>query len=115
VHHLAAPGDATFARLTRHARSYRMQVVRGSFVGFDEEVNQELMRQSTFEWPHAFARLSVGSGEFLSHFGANHIHAVPGDQVAGLQAVCRFLGISFEPLGATAQSGPAGAARSPSG
>jgi L-fucose isomerase len=115
VHHLAAPGDATFARLTRHARSYRMQVVRGSFVGFDEEVNQELMRQSTFEWPHAFARLSVGSGEFLSHFGANHIHAVPGDQVAGLQAVCRFLGISFEPLGATAPSGPAGAARSPSG
>jgi L-fucose/D-arabinose isomerase len=116
VHHLAAPGDATFARLTRQARSYRMQVVRGSFVGFGDEVNQALMRQSTFEWPHAFARLSVDSAEFLSRFGANHIHAVPGDRVAELQAVCRFLGISFEPLGATAQpSYLSGPARSPSG
>ena len=79
-----------------------MQVVRGSFVSFDDEVNQALMRQSTFEWPHAFARLSVDSAEFLSRFGANHIHAVPGDRVAELQAVCTFLGISFELLGATA-------------
>ena len=106
VHHLAAPGDATFARLTRHARRYRMQVARGSFVQFEDEVNQRLMRQSTFEWPHAFARLSVDSGEFLSRFGANHIHAVPGDRVAELQAACTFLGISFEPLGDLAQSAP---------
>jgi len=98
VHHLAAPGDATFARLTRQAHSYRMQVVRGSFVRFEDEVNQALMRQSTFEWPHAFARLSVDSAEFLSRFGANHIHAVPGDRIAELQAACTFLGISFEPL-----------------
>jgi L-fucose/D-arabinose isomerase len=76
VHHLAAPGDATFARLTRQAHNYRMQVARGSFVSFDDEVNQALMRQSTFEWPHALARLSVDSAEFLSRFGANHIHAV---------------------------------------
>jgi L-fucose isomerase len=102
VHHLAAPGEATFARLTRHAHRYRMQVVRGSFVTFEDEVNQALMRQSTFEWPHAFARLSVDSAEFLSRFGANHIHAVPGDRVAELRAVCTFLGISFELLGATA-------------
>jgi L-fucose isomerase len=101
VHHLAAPGDATFARLTRHARQYRMQVVRGSFVNFEDEVNQALMRQSTFEWPHAFAHLEVEAGEFLSRFGANHIHAIPGDHVAELRAVCTFLGISFEPLGGT--------------
>ena len=104
VHHLAAPGDATFARLTRHARQYRMQVVRGSFVNFDDEVNNELMRQSTFEWPHALARLSAGADEFLSRFGANHIHAVPGDRVAELQAACTFLGISFEPLGDLTQA-----------
>ena len=102
VHHLAAPGDATFARLTRHARQYRMQVVRGSFVNFEDEVNQALMRQSTFEWPHAFAHLEVEPGEFLSRFGANHIHAIPGDHVEELRSVCTFLGISFEPLGGTA-------------
>jgi L-fucose isomerase len=107
VHHLAAPGEATFARLTRQARSYRMQVARGSFVNFDDDINTELMRQSTFEWPHAFARLSVDAGEFLSRFGANHIHAVPGDHVAELQAACGFLGISFEPLGDLTQQVPA--------
>jgi L-fucose isomerase len=76
-----------------------MQVVSGSFVNFEDEVNQALMRQSTFECRHAFARLSVDSAEFLSRFGANHIHAVPGDRIAELQAACTFLGISFEPLG----------------
>ena len=100
VHHLAAPGEATFARLTRHDYRYRMHVVRGEFVTYDDQVNESLMRQSTFEWPHAFARLEVGSGEFLSRFGANHIHAVPGNVVAELRAVCTFLGIDFELLGA---------------
>jgi L-fucose/D-arabinose isomerase len=105
VHHLAAPGEATFARLTRQDYKYRMQVVRGEFVVFEDEVNQALMRQSTQEWPHAFARLGVGASEFLSRFGANHIHAVPGNVVAELQAVCTFLGINFEALGDVAQEG----------
>jgi L-fucose isomerase len=105
VHHLAAPGEATFARLTRHDYKYRMQVVRGEFVTYSDDVNQALMRQSTYEWPHAFARLGVGASEFLSRFGANHIHAVPGNVVAELQAVCTFLGINFEALGDVAQEG----------
>jgi L-fucose/D-arabinose isomerase len=106
VHHLAAPGEATFARLTRHDFSYRMQVTRGAFVSYDDQVNEAMMRQSTFEWPHAFARLDVSGGEFLSRFGANHIHAIPGDVIEELRAVCAFLGISFEPLGDTAASRP---------
>jgi len=74
-------------------------------VQFDDEVNQALMRQSTFEWPHAFARLQVDASEFLSRFGANHIHAVPGNVVQELRAVCTFLGINFEALGDAAQEG----------
>lgn len=99
VHHLAAPGHATFARLTRADGQYRMQVTTGEFVSYDDEVNTELMRQSTFEWPHAFARLDAGAGQFLSRFGANHIHAVPGNVVPRLQAVCEFLGVRYEALG----------------
>jgi hypothetical protein len=45
------------------------------------------------------ATSSAGRLEFLSRFGANHIHAVPGDRIAELRAACTFLGISFEPLG----------------
>jgi L-fucose isomerase len=99
VHHLAAPGEATFARLTRDNYQYRMHVVRGEFMTYDDATNQALMKMSTFEWPHAFARLDVDSGEFLSRFGANHIHAVPGNVVAELQAICTFLGVRYEPLG----------------
>ena len=99
VHHLAAPGDFTFARLTRHAHRYRMHVVRGSFENYDDSTNEAMMRESTFEWPHAFAQLQVDAGEFLSGFGANHIHAVPGDYVAELRAVCQLLDIDFEGMG----------------
>lgn len=102
VHHLAAPGEFTFARLTRLNHRYRMHVVRGAFENYDDATNEAMMRQSTFEWPHAFARLQVEAGEFLSRFGANHIHAVPGDHVADLHAVCDLLDIDFEGLGDTA-------------
>src|SRR3954467_14792412 len=44
VHHLAAPGDFTFARLTRLDGRYRMHVLRGSFEQFDDETNERLMR-----------------------------------------------------------------------
>ncbi|MGB6227946.1 MAG: hypothetical protein WBF76_21870 [Pseudonocardiaceae bacterium] len=51
------------------------------------------------EWPHAFTRLEVDAGEFLSSFGANHIHAVPGEHVAELRAICRMLDIEWAGLG----------------
>jgi L-fucose isomerase len=99
VQHLAAPGEATFARLTRRDGRYRMHVMRGAFEQYDEETNEAMMRQSTYEWPHAFARLRVDAGEFLSRFGANHIHAVPGEYVAELRTVCELLDVDFEGFG----------------
>ena len=104
VQHYAAPGDATFARLTRDTGRYRMQVARGAFERYDDETNETLGRQSTFEWPHAFTRLETSAGEFLSRFGANHIHAVPGDYVAELEAVCALLDIDFQHLARPAQA-----------
>ncbi|WP_329258810.1 L-fucose/L-arabinose isomerase family protein [Actinoallomurus sp. NBC_01490] len=99
VQHLAAPGEMTFARLTRYDGRYRMHVMRGAFETYDDAMNEAMMRQSTYEWPHAFARLRVDSEEFLSRFGANHIHAVPGEYVAELRAVCELLSIDFDGFG----------------
>jgi L-fucose isomerase len=99
VNHVARAGDATFARLTRDSGRYRMQVLHGAFEDYGDEVNQALARQSTFEWPHAFARLQVPAEEFLSRFGANHIHAVPGDRVPELREVARHLDVDFQHLG----------------
>ncbi len=99
VHHLAAPGPVTLARLSRSDGQYRMQVTKGQFEVYDDDVNESLMRQSTYVWPHAFTRMEAPAGTFLARFGANHIHAVPGDITAELEAICRFLGVDFERLG----------------
>jgi L-fucose isomerase len=99
VQHLAAPGSFTLARLTRLDGRYRMHAVRGEFETYDESTNEAMMRQSTREWPHAFARLHVPAGEFLARFGANHIHAVPGEYVGELKEICRMLDIDYDGLG----------------
>jgi L-fucose isomerase len=69
----------TLARLSRLDGRYRLQLMLGDLETYDDETNQRMMRASTYEWPHAFARLDAGAGDFLQRFGANHIHAVPGD------------------------------------
>jgi L-fucose isomerase len=99
IHHLAAPGDFTFARLTRLDGRYRMHVLRGALEQFDESTNERLMRASSYEWPHAFARFTASADEILSRYGSNHVHAVPGDRVAELRAVCRYLDIDYDPFG----------------
>lgn len=100
VHHLAAPGDITLARLSRLNARYRFQVTKGRFETYDEQKNEALMRQSNYVWPHAFTRMDAPADVFLSRFGANHIHAVPGDITGELAAVCRFLDLDLERLDA---------------
>ena len=99
VQHLAAEGEMTFARLTRNSGRYRLHVLRGRFVRFDEATNERLMRASSYTWPHAFARVDAPAGEILGRYGSNHIHAVPGDVVAELYHVCRFLDVNLDPFG----------------
>ncbi|HET6502421.1 MAG TPA: L-fucose/L-arabinose isomerase family protein [Amycolatopsis sp.] len=96
VQHIAAPGRMTLGRLTRASGEYRLQLMLGEFESYDEATNNELMRQSTPEWPHAFARLDVDGATFLSGFGANHIHAVPGDHRAEIRAAAALLGVRVE-------------------
>ena len=99
IHHLAAEGEFTFARLTRLDGRYRLHVLRGSFERYDEETNEQLMGQSTREWPHAFARMEADADEILSRYGSNHIHAVPGDHVEELRVVCRLLDVDYDGFG----------------
>lgn len=98
VQHLAAPGEMTFARLRSLDGRIQLQLCRGSFETYDDETNEAMMRMSTYEWPHAFARLRTSVGTFLSRFGANHIHAVPGDVTAELREVCRLLDVEVDDL-----------------
>jgi len=99
VHHLAAEGGFTFARLTRLDGRYRMHVMRGALERYDDETNEDLMKQSTYEWPHAFARMEAEVGEILDRYGSNHIHAIPGDHVETLKVVCKLLDVDYDGFG----------------
>jgi len=101
VQHLAAPGEATFARLTRKDGNYWMAILHGEFVRFAEDVNDALMRETTREWPHAFAQFDASPEEILSTYGSNHIHAVYGDYVDDIVAICRSLDVIPVVLGRT--------------
>jgi L-fucose isomerase len=100
VHHVAAAGAMTFARLTRLDGRYRMQVLRGRLEALDGATAERLMRASSYEWPHAFACFDASADEILARYGSNHIHAVPGEHVATLAEVCRLLDVDFDPIGA---------------
>jgi len=100
VHHLAHPGDVTFARLTRRDGRYWLAILRGEFVQFEAEKNDALMQQTTLEWPHAFARFGCTADEFLATYASNHIHAVYGDWVTELQMVADLLDIETRVYGA---------------
>lgn len=94
VQHIAEPGRATFARLTRKDGRYWMAIIPGEIVRFDDATDERYARETTWEWPHAFARFEAGPGTFLSTFAANHIHAVYDDRVDDLVAVCRLLDVT---------------------
>ncbi|GAB3284348.1 L-fucose/L-arabinose isomerase family protein [Parasphingorhabdus pacifica] len=96
VQHIAAPGEMTLGRLTREDGRYRLQLMLGEFESYDAATNKSLVDQSTPEWPHAFARLDTPGDVFLSRFGANHIHAIPGDHRAGLRAAADQLGVRVD-------------------
>lgn len=86
----------TFARLTRKEGQYRMAIFTGSFVDFGWEKNEELGRQTDYTWPHVWARFDCSVQTLAKHYSSNHAHAVPGDYVGELIAICNTLGV--EPL-----------------
>jgi L-fucose isomerase len=96
VAHIAAPGEMTLGRLSRDRGEYRLQLMLGEFIEFDRDTTAALVGRSTPEWPHAFARLDAPTDIFLSRFGANHIHAIPGDWRAELRDSAKLLGIRLE-------------------
>jgi L-fucose isomerase len=93
VHHFAAPGEVTLARLARKAGRYWLAIVPGEFVAFPRGVAVEKGGTITPEWPVAFTRLRVSHDAFLATFPCNHIHGCYGDWVAEWEHIANILGI----------------------
>ena len=60
------------------------------------------MRQTTYHWPHAFARFDASAEEILGRYGSNHIHAIPGDRVDELRILCGLLDVDYDGFGGAA-------------
>ena len=96
VHHFAAPGGVTLARLARKEGRYMLTIVPAEIVQFSQEKMEALGGQTTPCWPIAFTRLNVGPEYFLSHFPCNHIHGVYGDCVEELKTFARLMDIDVQ-------------------
>jgi L-fucose isomerase len=96
VHHIAAPGEVTLARLTRKDGRYWMGIAPGEFLALPEEEALAKAQATTPEWPHAFTRLRVPPERLIATYSSNHIHGVYGDYVEELTWVCKILGIEAE-------------------
>lgn len=93
VHHFAAAGKVTLARLARKAGRYWMAIVPGEFVRFPRGVMLEKGATVTPEWPIAFTRIACPADAFLAAYPCNHIHGCYGDWERELLHVAGILGI----------------------
>lgn len=98
VHHIAAPGKATFARFTRKLDKYILTIIPAEIVRFDESTDAKLVQETQVEWPHAFVRFQCEASTFLENYRSNHIHGVYGDYVKALTMSARIWGIECEVL-----------------
>lgn len=87
-------GKMTIARLCRSCGKYRMTMFTAELVELDPAV----MKETTEEWPHNFAKLPFDYQVFLDNFDANHCHAVYGDHIEELIEICQMLDIDVDIL-----------------
>lgn len=99
VHHFAAPGKVTLARLVRKNGKYWMAIVPGEIVDFPKEKSVQLGSTTTPEWPCAFTRLNLTADEFLANYPCNHIHGIYGDWINELKIIARILNIDYKVIG----------------
>lgn len=98
VHHFAAPGKVTLARLARKGKKYYLTIVPGEIVQFDRGKMEALGATATPPWPIAFTRIRASAEEFLAKYPCNHIHGVYGDYVDELKLIADILGIDVQIL-----------------
>lgn len=85
--HVARPGRATLARLSRSLGEYEMLIAPCEVV----EMPRDKLRETIWERPHAFLRPLCPRDEFLNAVRSNHIHLVYGEWEAELQEACAIL------------------------
>lgn len=87
--YVCKPGLVTLARVSRVRGEYVMLITRGEC----QDIPRDRLRETTWEWPHAFIKLYSRYADFLAHDRSNHIHMVYGDVAPELEIACRAMNI----------------------
>lgn len=99
VQFYAAPAPkVTFGRITRKSGQFQFHLFTGSFAKLPRATEERLAKQTTYEWPHAFARFDIPIDRLRDHYSSNHIHAIIGDHVAALKGAGEALGMDVHVL-----------------
>ncbi|NUN96050.1 MAG: hypothetical protein HUU16_07730 [Candidatus Omnitrophica bacterium] len=94
VHFYAAPAkEVTYARITRDRGRFVMHMFTGSWVEYSFAKSEKLGAMTNYTWPHVWAKFDISMQTLAQHFSSNHIHAVIGNHIGELQAVCEALDI----------------------
>jgi len=87
--HIARPGKATVARLSRSNGKYEMLIGGAEVV----EMPREKLKETIWERPHTFIKFNCQRDVFLDAVRSNHLHLVYGDYISMLTQVCEVLGV----------------------
>jgi L-fucose isomerase len=87
-------GEVTFARLFRNNGKYEMVIFSGDFI----DVPLERLKETCWQWPHAYAKINITPTDLIDAYFSNHCHVVYGNYINELLKVCDLLDIAVKHL-----------------
>lgn len=91
VQYMAKEGPMTLARFMRDGDDYWLAIIKAKAV----EVDRELMRETTYSWPHVYIDIKTTPQELFKEYSSNHCHGVYGNWTAELINFCYFKNIPY--------------------
>jgi L-fucose/D-arabinose isomerase len=92
VQYLAKEGEMTLARFMREGDDYWLAIIKAEAV----KVDREIMRETTYSWPHVYIKLKTTPEELFEDYSSNHSHGVYGNWVKELIDFCHFKSIPYK-------------------
>lgn len=91
IQYMAKAGLMTLARFMRNGDDYWLAIIKANAV----EVDKELMKETTYAWPHVFIKIKTSPQELFKEYSSNHCHGVYGDWTEELINFCYFKDIPY--------------------
>lgn len=92
VQYMAKEGPMTLARFMRNGDDYWLAIIKANAV----EVDRELMKETTYAWPHLYIKIKTTPQKLFAEYSSNHCHGVYGDWTDELLNFCYYKDIPYK-------------------